>query len=331
MQKQKRYVKENKIGEGTYAVIFCGWECLVDAASMDSEIISETLPTGAMQTRRVAIKRFKRTTTKTGIDISTLREIKHLKRITSENVIEVVDVVEQKKQIHLILPYMESNLEVLIKSKNLIFMPEDVKSWMLMICKGLHECHSRFLLHRDVKPNNILVGRDGVLKLADFGLAADLGFPIREMTNQVMTRWYKSPEILMGSTHYSFGIDVWALGCVFAELLLRTPYLPGADDIEQLDVIFQALGTPDIDSWPEMAELPGYKLDFPSRPKPDAGSLFGAAGADAMDLLGRMFVYNPDKRISVEEALEHPYFSNTPLPTKPENLPFDTPENPGRG
>jgi cyclin-dependent kinase 7 len=307
----KCYVKEKRIGEGTYAVIYKGYECERNEGK-------ET------PGREVAIKKIKHTKYKSGMEMSALREIKHLKRIQSEYVIEILDVFEEKGSVHIVLEYMESNLEALIKSKRLVFMPQDVKAWMLMITKGLFECHSRFILHRDLKPNNILVSRGGFLKIADFGISRDFGFPIGCMTNQVITRWYKSPELLFGSKTYSFGVDIWALGCVFAEMLLRTPYLPGNSDVHQLDLIFTALGTPTEVEWPGIKELPCY-VHFEPRPRNDPKVLFSGAGSDATDLLEKMLVFNPEKRISCQDILSHKYFTNTPAPTLPSALPFSMP------
>lgn len=324
MERVKRYTKEEKIGEGTYAVIYSGKEYSVDIANAKEQICTELPPLNAVQERKVAIKRIKRVENRSGIEISALREIKALKRLSSQHIIEILDVFEQDRHIHIVLPYIDTNLEVIIKSKKLVFMPQDIKSWMLMICNGLYECHSKFILHRDIKPNNILVTHGGQVKIADFGLASEFGFPVRAMTNQVITRWYKAPELLLGSKNYSFGVDIWALGCLFAELLLRTPYLPGTDDVHQLDLIFSALGTPSEEEWPEIKELPGYKLDFPVRPKHSLSILFGAAGPDAVNLLEKMLTYNPRERPTIKEVLEHEYFKNLPPPTRPDLLPFDT-------
>ncbi|KAI5172100.1 cyclin-dependent kinase 7 [Nematocida sp. LUAm3] len=325
MEKVKRYTREEKIGEGTYAVIFSGKEYTVDLPNAQKQIVTEIPPLNSIQERKIAIKRIKNIEQTEGIDVTTLREIKNLKRVSSEHIIEILDIFEQNNQIHIILPYMESTLEDLIKSKKLFFMPQDVKSWMLMVCKGIYACHSLFIIHRDIKPNNILVSKSGDIKLADFGLSIETGSSIRHMTNQVITRWYKSPEILLGGTNYTFGVDIWALGCLFAELLLRTPYFPGTDDINQLELIFQGLGTPSEDQWPEIKELPGYKMNIPQRPKNDLSLLFSGAGPDAIDLLEKMLLYNPEKRISIEEILSHPYFTNFPSPTHPSSLPFDFP------
>ncbi|EHY66772.1 CMGC/CDK/CDK7 protein kinase [Nematocida ausubeli] len=324
MDKVKRYTKDTKIGEGTYAVIYMGKEYLVNPADASSDIITETPPYNALPGRQIAIKRVKKDAARLDIDMSTLREIKYLNYLKSDYIINLYDTIIQDKRIHLILPYMDSNLEVIIRSKKLIFMPQDVKSWMLMICKGLHECHSRFIVHRDIKPNNILVNRNGELKLADFGLSVDLGLPVRMLTPHVVTRWYKAPEILLGCTNYTFAIDIWALGCLFAELLQRSPYLPGRSDLHQLELIYSTVGTPTIEEW----ESIGHNKDglkMPSHvPRCNFASCFGAAGPDAIDLLNKMLVYDPTKRITILEILNHPYFTNSPAPTPPHLLPFDS-------
>jgi cyclin-dependent kinase 7 len=157
--------------------------------------------------------------------------------------------------------------------------------------------------------------------LADFGLARHCASPHRPMTSQVVTRWYRAPELLFGSHYYSGGVDIWAAGCIFAELMLRTPYLPGESDMEQLGLIFKALGTPTEDTWPDMSFLPDY-VTFTVMPKTPLKHLFTAAGPDALDLLENMLAINPLKRITATEALRHVYFQNEPHPTLPPQLPY---------
>lgn len=165
------------------------------------------------------------------------------------------------------------------------------------------------------------MGPDGILKLADFGLARHSASPDRLMTSQVVTRWYRAPELLFGSHYYSGGVDIWAIGCIFAELMLRTPYLPGETDIEQLGLIFKALGTPTEEHWPDLNFLPDY-VTFTFVPKTQLKHLFTAASQDALDLLEKMLTMNPLKRITAAEALMHPYFQNEPRPTLPSQLPY---------
>lgn len=323
MDKVKRYTKEFKIGEGAYAVIYYGKEYLVSPADATDELIVETPPPNAIPGRPIAIKRIKIHNEKKDIEISAIREIKHLKCLKSEYIIELYDIIIQNKQIHMILPYMESNMEIIIRSKKLIFMPLDVKAWMLMICKGIQKCHFNFVIHRDIKPNNILIGKDGSLKLADFGISVDIGFPLRALTPDVMTRWYKAPELLLGSTNYTFAIDIWAVGCVFAELLQRVPYLPGKSDAHQLEMIYSEIGTPTEEEWKHISHS-AEGIDMPAYiPRKNFSASFSAAGADAIDLLSRMLVYTPSQRMTISEILSHGYFTNNPPPTPLDQLPFD--------
>jgi cyclin-dependent kinase 7 len=149
-----------------------------------------------------------------------------------------------------VLEYLESDLEMIIKAKECLFTAADIKSWMLMTLRGLDHCHRCWILHRDLKPNNLLLSANGELKLADFGLARFFGEPLGNMSTQVVTRWYRSPELLFGAKDYGTGVDMWAVGCIFAELMLRTPFLVADSDVDQLTTIFRALGTPSLSDWP---------------------------------------------------------------------------------
>ncbi|XP_019082011.1 cyclin-dependent kinase D-1 isoform X2 [Vitis vinifera] len=194
-----------------------------------------------------------------------------------------------------------------------------------MTLKGLAFCHKKWVLHRDMKPNNLLIGDKGQLKLADFGLARIFGSPDRKFTHQVFARWYRAPELLFGSKQYGPGVDVWAAACIFAELLLRRPFLQGSSDIDQLGKIFAAFGTPKPAQWPDMVYLPDY-VEYQFVPAPPLRSLFPMASDDALDLLSKMFTYDPKTRISVQQALEHRYFTSGPLPTEPAKLPRPHPK-----
>ncbi len=299
MNLAKKYTKEVKLGEGTYAVVYSGKE----------------IATG----RVVAIKKIKIGQFKEGLDMSAIREVKFLRECKHENVIELIDVFSQKQNLNLILEFLIADLEMLIKDRSIIFSPSDVKSWMLMTLRGLFYLHSRFILHRDLKPNNLLLSEQGVLKIADFGLARDFGSAYVNMSPQVVTRWYRAPELLLGAKSYSYGIDIWAVGCIFAELLLRIPYLPGDGDMNQLETIFRALGTPNKETWPGLSSL--SQLDFKQYPPSDPRGLFTAASEDELSMMSSMLKMNPQERPSAKEVLRSKYFSNLPRPTAPENLP----------
>ncbi|KAG1120295.1 hypothetical protein G6F42_012779 [Rhizopus arrhizus] len=292
LKTEHRYVKDAKVGEGT------------------------SVQTG----RKVAIKKIKMGQFKDGLDLTAIREVKYLQELRHPNVIELIDVFSHKTNLNLVLEYLDSDLEQVIKDKSILFMPADIKSWMLMMLRGLDHCHRHFVLHRDMKPNNLLLTNEGVLKIADFGLARDWGDPGKQMTSQVVTRWYRSPELLFGAKEYSYAVDIWAVGCIFAELMLRTPYVAGDTDIDQLTKIFHALGTPSDADWPGMSSLPDY-IQFKSFPKVPLRQYFTAAGTDALSLLEQMLVFDPSRRWTAEECLGHSYFRNTPLATEPSKLP----------
>ncbi|THU86232.1 Pkinase-domain-containing protein [Dendrothele bispora CBS 962.96] len=299
--RQKRWAKEQKVGEGTYAVVYRGRE----------------VATG----RRIAIKKIKVGQFKDGLDMSAIREVKYLRELKHQNVIELLDVFSSKTNLNLVLEFLDSDLEMIIKDRSLVFLPADIKSWMAMTFRGLEFCHRNHILHRDLKPNNLLIASDGQLKLADFGLARDFADPGHKMTCQVITRWYRPPELLLNSRYYGSNVDIWSVGCIFAELMLRTPYLAGDSDINQLDTIFRALGTPTEQEWPGHTKLPNWHQPSTTYPKTPLRDLFTAASADTLSLLGKCLVYEPRKRISALEALNHPYFFAIPYPTHPSKLP----------
>lgn len=295
-----RYLKREVLGEGTYGVVF------------------KAIDTKTGET--VAIKRIRLGKYKEGVNFTALREIKLLKELKDPNIIELIDAFPYKGNLHLVFEFMETDLEAVIRDRNIVLSPADIKSYIQMMLKGLAFCHKKWVLHRDMKPNNLLIGAEGQLKLGDFGLARIFGSPERNFTHQVFARWYRAPELLFGTKQYGSAVDVWAAGCIFAELLLRRPFLQGSSDIDQLGKIFAAFGTPKSSQWPDMVYLPDY-VEYQFVSAPPLRSLFPMASDDALDLLSKMFTYDPKARITAQQALEHRYFSSVPAPTKPALLP----------
>ncbi|GAB4845276.1 Cyclin-dependent kinase D-1 [Ancistrocladus abbreviatus] len=295
-----RYLKREVLGEGTYGVVY------------------KAIDTKTNQT--VAIKKIRLGKQKEGVNFTALREIKLLKELKDPNIIELIDAFPHKGNLHLVFEFMESDLEAVIRDRNIVLSPADIKSYLQMTLKGLAFCHKKWVLHRDMKPNNLLIGADGQLKLGDFGLARIFGSPDRRFTHQVFARWYRAPELLFGTKQYGAAVDVWGAACVFAELLLRRPFLQGSSDIDQLGKIFAAFGTPKPSQWPDMVYLPDY-VEYQYVPAPPLRSLFPMASDDALDLLSKMFTYDPKARISAQQALEHRYFTSQPAPTNPASLP----------
>ncbi|CUM62814.1 uncharacterized protein PRCAT00000372001 [Priceomyces carsonii] len=300
---QNKYSKERKVGEGTYAVVYLG----------------KQLTSG----RRVAIKEIKTGLFKDGLDMSAIREVKYLQELKHQNVIELVDVYSANSNLNLILEFLPYDLEMLIKDTSVVFNASDIKSWLLMTLRGIHHCHRCFILHRDLKPNNLLLSPDGHLKIADFGLARSLGNMNEDLSSNVVTRWYRAPELLFGAKHYTEAIDIWSIGIIFAELMLRTPYLPGKDDIDQLDVTFRALGTPTEQMWPNVSNLPLYNAlrVYPPPSRQELRNRFSAATETALDLMIGMTLLDPSKRLNLTNCLLHEYFLELPRPSEPEQLP----------
>ncbi|XP_004207735.1 cyclin-dependent kinase 7 isoform X1 [Hydra vulgaris] len=302
--RSKRYKKVSFLGEGAFATVY-------KAEDIENENCI------------VAVKKIKlgdRSEAKDGINRTALREIKLLQELHHPNIIRLLDVFGHKSSISLVFDFMETDLELIIKDTSLILSPPHIKSFILMTIQGLEFLHSHWVLHRDMKPNNLLLDSKGILKIGDFGLAKTFGSPNRIYTNQVVTPWYRCPELLFGAKNYGTGIDMWAVGCVLAELLLRVPFLPGDSDLSQLSKIFETLGTPTTAEWPELKELSDF-VEFKKFPRIPLHEIFSAAGDDLLDLLNQLFLYNPLKRITASQALKHPYFSNRPAPTPCELLP----------
>lgn len=294
------YEKGEKVGHGTYGCVFKA----VHKATR----------------RVVAIKKIRTGEASRGVSQTALREIKALQLLRSANVVDLVEVFSHKHNLCLVFEYMEHDLETLLKDPTVPFNAADIKSCMLMFLKGLKDIHEQNIIHRDIKPNNVLVSSAGQLKLGDFGLSRISCETDSSYTNQVFLRAYRAPELLFGCTKYDSAVDIWAAGCVFAELMLRRIWFQGSSDIDQLVRIFGALGSPDELSWPSMTLLPNYIPIRRNEPVPPLSEQFQGVPADALDLLSKMVCLNPAQRITAAEALCHQYFVSEPRPAPPECL-----------
>ncbi|KAF3172098.1 TFIIH complex serine/threonine-protein kinase subunit kin28 [Orbilia oligospora] len=308
---KKKYTKDRKLGEGAYAVVNLG----------------HRRATATEPAVPVAIKKIKvNTEFRDGITMDAIREVKYLRELHHVNIIALLDVFSSKNQnLCLVLEFLDSDLEMIIRDTSQTLSMGDIKSWMLMSLRGLWWCHKSFVIHRDIKPNNLLLAANGVLKLADFGLARSFADPKRHMTHQVITRWYRPPELFYGAKFYSSSVDIFSLGLVFCELMLRVPFLAGNTDLHQLELICQWLGTPTEENWPGVTTLPGYHEASGTLVKERGTDFFMntfiAAGESGVDLLMKMLRLDPRKRCSAREALDSKWFSQEPYPTPPANLP----------
>lgn len=302
----QRYEKIEFLGEGQFATVY-------KAKDKETDNI-------------VAVKKIKagsKIEAQDGINRTALREIKILQELNHKNCLVLLDVFSQgsMSNVSLVFDFMDTDLEVIIKDNTIILTTANIKSYTIQTLQGLEYLHLNWILHRDLKPNNLLVNSAGLLKIADFGLAKLYGSPNRINTHQVVTRWYRSPELLFGAKQYGACVDMWALGCIFAELLLRLPFLPGESDLDQLTKIFQVFGNPTEQSWPAVKTLSDY-VEFKPYPPVPLKNIFIAAGDDLLDVLGALLVLNPLKRKNCSETLQMPFFSNKPAPTVSSKLPL---------
>lgn len=173
----------------------------------------------------------------------------------------LVNVLHTDHKLTLVFEYLDQDLKKLLDT----CQPLDdlqVKKYLYQLLNGIEKCHRHKVLHRDLKPQNLLINREGLLKLADFGLARAFGIPVKNFTHEVVTLWYRAPDILLGSKNYTTSVDIWSVGCIFAEIVNRTPLFAGMNDRDQLNKIFQIRGTPTLDEWPGHTELPLYEQNM---------------------------------------------------------------------
>jgi cyclin-dependent kinase 7 len=256
--------------------------------------------------RVVAIKKIKSERPEEGVNFTAVREIKLLREFKHENVIELVDCFTTPDQaVCLVYECAYTDLEKILGNKAIPISMSDIKRHLLSLLSAISACHDRWILHRDLKPDNMLFLKDGTMKLADFGLARMYGTPKTRLSPQAITLWYKPPELLLGASEYSSAADMWSVGCIFAELLLRRPFLQGKNsDISQLDTL--PLCRRGL-QWDETTAIPFDEI-------------FTAAPKDAISLLRSILVLDPNMRFTASQCLSHPYFSNDPSPTPKDKL-----------
>ncbi|KAK4814436.1 hypothetical protein QYF61_018534 [Mycteria americana] len=376
----KEFEKLNRIGEGTYGIVYRARDTLTDETvalkkvRMDNEKDGNR---GAGEPRRGRLlrragacpargRRAARLLLSAGMPISSLREITLLLQLRHPNIVELKEVVvgNHLESIFLVMGYCEQDLASLLENMQTPFSEAQVKCIILQVLKGLQYLHENYIIHRDLKVSNLLMTDKGCVKIgeppktagpapavpvpealpplrdtvgarslpasssrlssvaADFGLARTYGMPPKPMTPKVVTLWYRAPELLLGMTTQTTSIDMWAVGCILAELLAHKPLLPGTSEIHQIDLIVQLLGTPNENIWPGFSKLPlASQYTLRKQPYNNLKHKFPWLSEAGLRLLNFLFMYDPKKRATAKDCLESSYFKEKPLPCEPELMP----------
>jgi serine/threonine protein kinase len=314
-----RYLKLEKLGEGNYGCVY---------KARDRQ-------TGQL----VALKKIKLDDEDDGVPSTALREVAILQDIVHEHIVRLEQVILEHGQLYLVFEYLDLDLRRYLD--NVTARPVDgataaaasvsstpkglpmplVKSYVYQILLGVEHMHSHRHLHRDLKPQNLLIDRKGRMQIADLGLARAISTPMPPVTHEVATLWYRPPEILLGSKPYHNPVDLWAIGCIMAEMISLVPSFPGDSEIDTLFKIFQCVGTPSEDSWPGVSALQDWHATFPKWSPPSdekfCEQLHIEVGhgldADGVDLLRKLLTNCPADRISARQALQHPWFRKASL------------------
>ncbi|KAH9556439.1 hypothetical protein CY35_07G027800 [Sphagnum magellanicum] len=295
----ENYEKLEKVGEGTYGKVYK----------------ARHKKTG----RLVALKKTRLDMEEEGVPSTALREVSLLQMLSQSIYVVRLLCVEHidkkgKPLLYLVFEYLDTDLKKYIDSHgrgNKNPLPTSIiKSFMYQLCKGVAHCHSHGVMHRDLKPQNLLVDREkGLLKIADLGLGRAFTVPLKSYTHEIVTLWYRAPEVLLGASHYSTPVDIWSVGCIFAELSCKSPLFPGDSELQQLLHIFRLLGTPTEEVWPGVSTLRDWH-DYPHWQPQNISRVVPDLDPQGVNLLSSMLQINPAKRISAKAALQHAFFDD---------------------
>lgn len=256
-----------------------------------------------------------------GFPITAVREMTILRKCECDNVVKLLDVIMGTNSVYFVLEFMDYDLEAMSKNPDISLTYAQIKEFLFQILKGLKEIHERGFMHRDLKGSNILMSRDGIVKIADFGFAREYK-DYYDFTNHRMTLHYRPPEILLGSRIYGPSADMWSIGIILAELLLKKTLLPGKTEYEQLYKIFELCGSPDSSTLGIYRTYESWNLLKPNKIYTrKLRSVLKGLPLDAIDFIDICLQLNPEKRFTCEEALKHSIFLTEPLPATPKGLP----------
>jgi len=304
---KSRYEKfDRALGEGTFGIVY---------RARDKERGDAV----------VALKKMPMDVWNEGMMATAVREVTVLKNLASPHLVSLLDVfASYNGNLYLVFELMDCDLKNVmdaVQRLRLPGLPPDLVRYLFwQLLQGLLALHTGMVMHRDLKPQNILVDKNtGLLKIADFGLARTFSVPPREYTHEVVTLWYRPPEILMGQPVYNAAVDVWSAGCILAEMTLGQPLFMGDSEIDQLMKIMYVLGTPTEAEWPGVTALPDYLRPAPRFPRRGLSTFAPSLEPLALDLLAKMLTFDPTKRPTVEACLAHPYFEGVET-TEPGNI-----------
>ncbi|KAL0104053.1 hypothetical protein PUN28_017031 [Cardiocondyla obscurior] len=282
-----RYITLNQLGDGTFG----------------SVVLGERIDTG----EKVAIKRMKRKYY-SWEEAMNLREVKSLKKLSHANVVKLKEVIRENDVLYFVFEYMKENLYQLMKDRDKLFPEPVIRNMVYQVLQGLAFMHKHGFFHRDMKPENLLCMGPELVKIADFGLAREIRSR-PPYTDYVSTRWYRAPEVLLHSTTYNSPIDIWAVGCIMAELYTFRPLFPGKSEIDEIFKICSVIGTPDKDDWSEGYQLASaMNFKFPNFTRTSLAVLIPNASQEAVILMEDMLQWNPIKRPTAQQSLRYPYF-----------------------
>lgn len=285
------YIQLEKLGEGTYATVHKGRN---------------------RQTQEIVALKEIHLDPEEGTPSTAIREISLMKELKHPNIVRLHDVQHTESRLILVFEFCEQDLKKYMDTtgEKGALHPEIVRSFMYQLLKGIAYCHDNRVLHRDLKPQNLLINKRGELKIGDFGLARAFGVPVNTFSNEVVTLWYRPPDVLLGSRTYSTSIDIWSAGCIFAEMISGVPLFRGRDNNDQLNAIIKVVGTPDDRTFRKiMQDSPEVQFrQLPKYPKQNFQTLLPRASPLAINLLEGLLHFEPTRRLSAKEALQHPYF-----------------------
>lgn len=295
-----RYERQEKIGEGAYGVVYKARDTSTSAT--------------------VALKRIRLDAEEEGVPCTAIREVSLLKELRHENIVKLLDVCHSGNRLTMVFEFLDLDLKKYLDRENGNLDAATVQRFMRDLLRGVAFCHRNNVLHRDLKPQNLLISREKTLKLGDFGLGRSFAIPVRKFTNEVVTLWYRAPDVLLGSMQYGPPVDLWSVGCIFAEMATGTPLFAGKNDADQLLRIFRFLGTPNNTVWPSINQYPNSTnmlsreellQNFEPQWMRVQGTVpgFEKLGPSGLSLLESLLRYEPSRRISAAEALKHPYFN----------------------